>query len=442
MFGRAKNLVRGITGSEAPRTQYYSVVCPDGHRLRGIRNEGYQAVRCPTCGLGMFILPRSPLPEPPAPPDSAGRRRRRAEGRDHEPLEIAVEEPPIQYADALPLPEGGDVEIVWLDQPPAKHVPVADAEIPEEYRAPSAESMPVTGQTHADEAAAASRARRTATRRQPAESASRPAESRDLPLAGEGDHTLVIPRQSWLRRHRVGVAIAGALVLAGSTIAYRLWRNELDALPQVADVNFTKGQEALDRGDFDAAKQMLARASSAFDRLGGRDERTTKARQLARESAIFADLCTKNPKEILDDAGRTDPAEWARRFEIHYAGRALIMDSEVIGAPEPGASSGAYQLAPLVFLGRGPKPARVARFDLDGFTLFEGRNLAKGDPVLFGARLGSVELRDGEWRIHFVPDSGVVLTQFKSLQGVGWSRELTSSARVSDGPTLEPAKRK
>src|SRR4051812_9629840 len=71
---RARTLLQGLTTSPPPTVQYYDVVCPEGHRLRGQRTAGYQALRCPTCGEGIFVLPRSPLPEPPLP--SSDRRSR------------------------------------------------------------------------------------------------------------------------------------------------------------------------------------------------------------------------------------------------------------------------------------------------------------------------------------------------------------------------------
>ncbi|HEU5115773.1 MAG TPA: hypothetical protein VFT74_03780, partial [Isosphaeraceae bacterium] len=68
LLGRARKMLKGIGPGDSARPQYYSVTCPQGHSLRGLRTEGYQALRCPTCGEGIFVLPRSPLPEPAAPP--------------------------------------------------------------------------------------------------------------------------------------------------------------------------------------------------------------------------------------------------------------------------------------------------------------------------------------------------------------------------------------
>src|SRR5437870_3143220 len=55
----------------APRAIPYTVVCICGRSVQGARSARHQVVRCPGCGAGVFILPRSPLPaapdeEPPA----------------------------------------------------------------------------------------------------------------------------------------------------------------------------------------------------------------------------------------------------------------------------------------------------------------------------------------------------------------------------------------
>src|SRR5207253_3557871 len=75
ILGRARKMWRGWSPPEQAKPQYYSVACPEGHLLRGMRTEGYQALRCPECGQGIFVLPRSPLPDPPAPPAEHSRRR-------------------------------------------------------------------------------------------------------------------------------------------------------------------------------------------------------------------------------------------------------------------------------------------------------------------------------------------------------------------------------
>ena len=67
LLNHAKKFLRGVAASTpVMRSQTYSVACPEGHRLTGIRTEGYQALRCPTCGEGIFVLPKRAAESPSA----------------------------------------------------------------------------------------------------------------------------------------------------------------------------------------------------------------------------------------------------------------------------------------------------------------------------------------------------------------------------------------
>ncbi len=116
LLGRAKKMLKAGGGHEPTRPQYYHVPCPEGHVIRGLRTEGYQAIRCPTCGEGVFVLPWSPLPDPPAPSTLRARRRR--------PAPPPPEDTPIALSDAPPQDEGEDV--IWLDPDPVETASVQE----------------------------------------------------------------------------------------------------------------------------------------------------------------------------------------------------------------------------------------------------------------------------------------------------------------------------
>jgi hypothetical protein len=219
-----------------------------------------------------------------------------------------------------------------------------------------------------------------------------------------------------------------------ATLAANWWRQRAERLPIEAEAGWTAGQEALDRGDFDGAKQLLGKAARAFVEMGGKDERTQGAVLLAKEAAILADLSAYRLDEILDQAARSDPATWATTFEREHRGRAVILDTEVAATPAAGQSAGAYELAHRVLVGRGPEPARVGRIDLEGFRLTEGRALAVGEPVVFGARLEALDFRDGVWSFRLQPESGVWMTRFGALEAKGWTpRDTVEAAPVIGG---------
>ena len=103
-LGQAKKFFNALATTEPePTAQHFNVRCVSGHRVRGERTEGYQALRCPACGEGVFVLPRSPLPAPPAP-------QRQATGKSMRTGEPMVEEGPVEPDQPVPLRQVGKAE--------------------------------------------------------------------------------------------------------------------------------------------------------------------------------------------------------------------------------------------------------------------------------------------------------------------------------------------
>jgi hypothetical protein len=213
--------------------------------------------------------------------------------------------------------------------------------------------------------------------------------------------------------------LVSVMLLVVSTFAFRLWRHRLENLPHEAEINLDQGIEALEAGEFDAAKRKLAIAARDFERLGVQDERGHKSRQLADEAAILADRATRTLEEIVEEAARYDPPEkWPSRFETIYRGQAVIIDSELAADPEH-SPTGAYELTYRIFVGR--PPGRRGRIDLKGFRLFEVLEPVKSQRVTFGARLASLTLDGNEWVFGLEPDSGVIMTNQKALEKADWT---------------------
>ena len=118
-LGRARKFFQDLGSEPESKVQYFNVICASGHRVRGERTEGYQALRCPACGDGVFVLPRSPLPEPVAPARSSRPRPANME-------QGWVEEGPVELSDPgdrrrrssrEPSLMAADAEIIWDDAP-------------------------------------------------------------------------------------------------------------------------------------------------------------------------------------------------------------------------------------------------------------------------------------------------------------------------------------
>jgi hypothetical protein len=411
-------MLRGLAPPEPPRPQYYDVTCILGHHLQGQRTEGYQALRCPTCGEGMFVLPQSPLPDPPAPREKA--KRADVSDSDHDDGPIALSDPPLP-SEAV----DEDAEVEWVDEEspssPTTSSPADDAFeaiIPKREEPADPAPRPVSRPKPAAAVAASGDAPAVATK--PARSAANDAR-RPKPASrpSVSPTIVVVARPSFkerlIRRRVLLLGIFVAMTVVG-TVVFKVWRDRLANLPQMAEANLAEGTEAMERGDFISAKLKLNAAASALEKLG--DDKAADVRQKADEAAILADRVDPRIEEVLLKATRFKTAdEWNADFARNYRGSVLLVDA-VIVRKDPAAP---IRLNYRPVAGPPSKPIE-GWVDLSGFKLMEAKSYKHGDPITFGARLDAIVLEpDGRWRIVLDPDSGVFMNDRKALSLInGW----------------------
>jgi hypothetical protein len=431
-LGRVRDFCGGLGFPSEAKVQYFSVACPLGHRVRGQRTAGYQALRCPACGEGIFVLPASPLPEPAA-PARPKRSRTAVAGRPridegpvglHDPSQVTVE-----ILD--PVDPSADAEIIGDDDQTAN---------PDSVEAHGAPSPP----THKRSQAGQSELPLSFPRRSRAEVRSQRHANRETKTAVSALQAPVAGARSQPRRASqssrrpllifVGVAL---LVLGTGVLRYRRYHRQ--RLPQIAAIGKSEGIPALEHGKFDKAYQLLAAAKDAVDSLEGAVENADRIRHAADEASLFVDLAPETLESMLDEAARTTPQAWENRFENLYKGRAVIIEAQITATPN---SSGGqrYEIDYLVLpLGaganfrelQGAQPPRLGRFDLTDFELFKLAQPAVGSHVLFGVRLASFQFDNvaEEWVIRPEPKSGVFIQYTKALETLGWP----SSFGLEDG---------
>ena len=290
-LGQAKKFLKVLATEPETTAQHFNVRCASGHRVRGERTEGYQALRCPACGEGVFVLPRSPLPLPPPPKRADTATRRRS-------IEPALDEGPVELQDParVSVDLGGDLhapadaDIVWDDElpEPAPQAPgrrrgqrLPD---PSTWESPARlmrrPSQPRTA--HRRARARAGRASRRSSehthghpsgttapvddfrdRGQPAVAAA----GRHSGGAGQGEVVLDIKPASRLRTlNRWLIALVPLLVIG--TVAWRYRQYQRQQFPLDAEKGRTEGIRALEEGEFDKAHQLLSAARSAVDAPG------------------------------------------------------------------------------------------------------------------------------------------------------------------------------
>ena len=408
MLGRAKTLMRGWVAPSAVAAMPYNVACANGHRLRGERTEGYQALRCPSCGEAVFILPRSPLPEPPVPTASKRTRSQQdiAASYPSDDAPHALVDPPVWAGSQPPLPpaapaHGTDdgAEIEWEEEAPKPARPTVVKPEAKAPGTPQAGSRPTPG--------------------------ARPAPPRPAPMVAPPVVTLA-PRLSWREwtlAHRNPLLAASLVLLITGAILIKQWRQRLESLPRIAEAGRTEGIKKLDAGEFFAAKMLLAPAAAAVDALGGRFEGAAAIRQAAREVAILTDLVPRSLEDLVEEAETfSDVTGWSKHFDSMYRGRSILLETTITAVPDPDKPGSRYEDAYRILVGRGSTPKAKGRIDYAGFVLFELAKPKLDETHIVGARLAALEFNSAEntWFLALEPDSGVFVTHTQALEALHW----------------------
>ncbi len=426
---RARILLQGLGPAPKARVQPYQVLCPGGHRLYGERTVGYQAVRCPSCGAVVFILPRSPLPEPSIPPSRSRKRERVPAAALASSVESQTDVEGIYEAeaqvearpDADPVAAGLE-EIEQTEKEKGNGYQVKPAALSR----PAVRAVPSSRKPRPDSDSGQGR-----------EGGSVLAASLEPVATRPQDRSTRESLSRWLNRRRNLLLLLAVVLLITATITVRQRRLMRQNLPRIAELGRTEGLVALDEGKFDKAHQLLSEARRAVDALGGAVEGAAAIRQGAAEASIFVKLVPERLESILDQAGRYDPKEWPAHFQVLYQGRTIIVDAQIVAVPgQEGTGDGAYELDYQIFPDGEGQPARLARIDTRGFRLFADARPKVGDRVQFGARLAGFTYNQEaeEWRITLEPDSGVFLTHPQALEVLGWpgADEPSTSSAVGD----------
>jgi hypothetical protein len=178
--------------------------------------------------------------------------------------------------------------------------------------------------------------------------------------------------------------------------------------PRPPEFGFTEvmetGRQALAARNPRQARRILMEAlEEARDHpgtLGMPQQR--ELQQLARQAELLANLQHLSLQEILQEATQVnDEDEWRLEFADHR-GRAVFFDDVVKRDSRGRPALATYTVR------SGKATARLAIEDL---TMWSQVPLDDAPEVLFGAQLASCQREEGGgWVFHFLPTSGVLLT--------------------------------
>ncbi len=367
------------------------------------------ALRCPACGLGVFILPKSLLPEPPRPATKAAPKLDEELGAR---ISRRLDEDPEELVDAPAAPELPDPSERgrpddWVD---------AEVEVP-----PAEDDRDRRRGRRAKETVEPSSRQRSDPRTDPRSAQTQPGRGQTnvgvdpllSPLARP-------PLAERLRRNKHILVFIAVPAFVLGTVLYTRWRQHLRDLPIYVERGRTEGLKALSEGKFDAANEILSKASRALDSLGEGIEGAADVRQGALESAIFVDRAPDSLETILDEAARLTEDDRKEKFRRIYKGRSIIVDDHVSRLPE---GKEPYILEYRIGVQASPK-ARIGRLDLSGFDLFKKIKPKAGERIVFGARLEGIfyDEIDDVWLFEIEPESGVLMSwkPLEAFDNIPW----------------------
>ena len=418
LLANARKFFQGLGPATESAAQAYRIVCHCGQRLSGDRNSSYQALRCPACGGGLFVLPRSPLPEPEGSSTISETRepRRPAPSPRIDDSPIALKE---FVAKKEPEPSEDD-EIQWDDEVPEEDVSEESDDVDSAGSGADPVELAVS-----DTLATKKAAPRESSRKKPDDPKHSPKSKGTRSANQEKPAPAPAPRPSlgeFLLQHRNALLLTMVAVVVFSTVAIRLYRTHWRQLPAVAERGRTEGLAALDAGEFVKANQLLGDARRAVELLGDAYQGAEAIRQGAKEAAIIAKLIHEGLEDLLDDASQSEPPDWRDRFQKLYQGQTVIIQAQVATIPD-GRGEGNYSLDYRILpTGEGGKPKTEGVIDLKGFRLLDILKPKVGDTLTFGAKVSSFQfdLEKNRWVVDFEPDSGVTMTHEKALEALGW----------------------
>ncbi len=411
LLQNARRFLQGLATASPARAQRFSVPCPEGHRLTGVRTEGYQSLRCPTCGGGIFVLPRSVLPEPTPPASAVRESVNPVSAKVSAEIENAYEDDaPVALNDPEPHDDAAEIgEIEWVDEA-TPETPV----FPNEANRPAPAPAPP---------------RKKKVARKPKDEVAEP-----LPVEVAESVPVRLALADWLKRKRNPLVALGVVLAIAGAVAVRSWRSHRQDLPRIAELGRVEGLPALDEGKFDRAFQLLSAAKAAVIELGDAYQGAEAIKQGADEAAIINRLNLERPETLLGEASSTDPKDWARRFDSLYKGRTILVDASIKAIPDSMGAGGYALDYPIVpDGGDGGPPRSLGRIDLTGFRLFDLIKPRVGDRVTFGAKLDSFRFdpKSEVWLLGLEKDSGVIMTHVKALEALGWP---SASDTTTEGP--------
>lgn len=346
---------------EPPPPQPYDLACQCGHRVSGMRQASFLAVRCNRCGEPVFVLPADIYPRP-KPKKSAKKAAAAAS--------VAVKDDPEKTAAAGSGKGSGKLsgEAVAVGKPTGQ----------------SARSTVKSASLQED--------RSPKTR------------------------VIEMRRRSLFTPIRL-IAMAIVVVVAGT--GYFAWQSSMkEKAALTLRQHVESGEEAFRAGRLPDAAEELRQASLAVDRLGRSDPESQRIRQRAKELDAIVNLSTTSLYDVCEQMRESggDEAKWADRAKQLNRNAWFVIEGDVVREAGPDGT-----IQPLI---RFPFPIDQSPVMIDAkLKALDALPSAAGPTkVIFSGQLASFAKegqKDPVWVIRFDDKTAFLWTDDDIYQAIG-----------------------
>lgn len=366
-------------GDDSSSSQAFELWCDCGQKHAGVRRAKWQRIVCRACGGSLFVLQRDPYPPPKERP-----------------------EPRISQAIVEELEE----------ESPRTAPAVDEYEIPEPPRRARPRPQPA-----ADE---------------------RPKRTPPPVVAAPS----LVPRQShggFWKPFRVIMAVIALLGVVTGFLMYQ--SSQRSAAERALKDSIDKIKDSILNGEWIEARNQLAIAVKAVDRLGRDDDDALRFRQQLRETTAMTSLLSQPLSDLLTEADKAEAAGETElsTFQYKVQGQWLFIE----GQAEPMLSDKKsarvqYRISLPLTIGAGNLPVEVVIVSAELSRLL---TKSASESVVLAIQIQAIQLSQDQstWQILAEPESAVLWAYRQTYQGIGYTAaeaEAVSATLASQAKSL------
>ncbi len=351
-------------GDDSSSSQTFELWCDCGQKHAGVRRAKWQRIVCRACGGSLFVLQRDPYPPPKERP-----------------------EPRISKAPVEELEEES------LGTVP----PVDEYEIPEP---PRREPPPPRQQAAVDR---------------------RPPPRTPTPLVAAPS---LAPRKShggFWKPFRVSMAV---IALLGAVTGFLMYQSsQRSAAERALKDSIDKIKDSILNGEWIEARNQLAIAVKAVDRLGRDDDDALRFRQQLRETTAMTGLLSQPLSDLLTEADQAQSAgdTALSTFQYKVKGQWLFIEGQAQPMLSDKKSARVQYRIPLpLTIGAGSLPVEVVIVSAELTRL---RVKSESESVILAVQIQAIQLSEDQstWQIVAEPESAVLWAYRQTYQGIGYT---------------------